>query len=272
MVIHSFRSTLPRRPSCFCVASRPSSAMNRNGLLFFSPSAPCRTEGAFQNFFCASLAWHAHLVLLVDLGDDDVPAAHRHEDEDAERGLGDQVAAFPERFETVRIVDDFRRLRGGHRAPQGQRERWPRVRRAPRVALAPVPLAARPLHATAISRAAANAARRILFNMWSPDRWLFVRCCQGSRLVDDPDGTTRIPYPQPDRLLDTDPVLRLRQAGAIGFDVAYVLQVTAPCSPPTASRTYAKTHWPRRRQGQLSSFESRRILHKTAKKSTGNLG
>src|SRR5258706_12885374 len=47
---------------------------------------------------------------------------------------------------------------------------------------------------TAISRTAASVAKRIFFNMWSPDRWLFSqKFCQGARLVDDANGTTGIP-------------------------------------------------------------------------------
>src|SRR4030095_1028611 len=56
IVIHSFMSTLPRRPTCLAVASTPVSAMKRYGLFFFSPSAPARTDGALQNDFSAARA------------------------------------------------------------------------------------------------------------------------------------------------------------------------------------------------------------------------
>jgi hypothetical protein len=105
MVIHSLIETLPSRPSCLLVASMPCSANETVGLLFFSTSAPWRTEGAFQNFLLAVPRLLAHLGLLVQLGDDDVPAADGHQHEDRERRLGDEVAALPQRFEAVRVVD-----------------------------------------------------------------------------------------------------------------------------------------------------------------------
>ena len=53
MLIHSFMSTAPKSPVWRAVASRPVSAMKRYGLVFFRPSAPCFTLGAFQNDFSA---------------------------------------------------------------------------------------------------------------------------------------------------------------------------------------------------------------------------
>jgi hypothetical protein len=72
----------------------------------------------------------AHPELLVDLGDDDVPAAHRHDGQDRQRHLGDDVAALPKRFQAIRVVDDFRRARScGRRRRRGR----PAPARLPRV-------------------------------------------------------------------------------------------------------------------------------------------
>src|SRR5207249_3061608 len=49
----------------------------------------------------------AHLVLLIYLGDDDVPASQRHDDQDRDGGPGDDVAAPPHRLEAIGILDDF---------------------------------------------------------------------------------------------------------------------------------------------------------------------
>ena len=52
----SERLMLPRRPVCLDCASSPDSAMKRNGLPSFRPSAPCFTEGALQKDFSATRA------------------------------------------------------------------------------------------------------------------------------------------------------------------------------------------------------------------------
>ena len=96
----------------------------------------------------------AHLVLLIHLGDDDVPAAHGHDHQNDQRGLGDEVAALPQRLEAVGIVDDLGaagRARGGRRCGRGRRgcrrparrpvQRERRASRPARVAAAPATFA-----------------------------------------------------------------------------------------------------------------------------------
>ena len=53
----SAKSTLPRRPSCFCVACMPASAMKRNGLPSASRAVPACTVPAFQNSLSTARAW-----------------------------------------------------------------------------------------------------------------------------------------------------------------------------------------------------------------------
>ena len=73
----------------------------------------------------------AHLGLFIYLGADDVPASHRHDDQDPQSNPQDNVAAFPHRFEAVGILDDFghpcaacrRRRRRGSRRGFGGRSR-----------------------------------------------------------------------------------------------------------------------------------------------------
>jgi hypothetical protein len=47
------------------------------------------------------------LALFKNLGEDDVPAAHRHDDHDDQGAASDEVALGPQRFKAVRVVDDF---------------------------------------------------------------------------------------------------------------------------------------------------------------------
>ena len=63
----------------------------------------------------------------VQLGDEDVPAAHAHDDEDEQRALGDEVALRPQRGQPVGVVDRLARRRGrwrrGDRRGRGRRRR-----------------------------------------------------------------------------------------------------------------------------------------------------
>src|SRR5690242_9479826 len=56
MLTHVLMSTLPSRPSCFVVASRPDSAMKRYGLPWRSSAVPFCTDAAFQNVRSAARA------------------------------------------------------------------------------------------------------------------------------------------------------------------------------------------------------------------------
>ena len=104
-------------PSWCSLASMPLSAMKRNALPFFSVSAPSLTRLRLEEASLrACLASRAQLQALVELGDEDVPAAHAHQDEDDQRALRDEVALLPERLEAVRVVDRFL---GGRRAAIG---------------------------------------------------------------------------------------------------------------------------------------------------------
>ena len=156
--------------------------MKRNGLPSFS------AVGALAHRWRASRTscWRpspgaACLRLLVELGDDDVPAAHRHDHEDAERGLGDEVAALPQRFEAVGVVDDLGLLAGRGAVRRARRRRrlrrrrpvsWPMSQASPWAPLAAAPRAAgaSTASAAAISSAGAMPAHRVGFQrfMLSP--------------------------------------------------------------------------------------------------------
>ena len=100
----------------------------------------------------------------------------------AERDLGDHVAALPQRLEAVRVLDHLRVERspdglrgrcGGRRgagagaavaAQRAPAEPRPARRAAPGASAVSGTMAA----GTAMSRTAASAARRIIFNIWSP--------------------------------------------------------------------------------------------------------
>ncbi len=207
--------------------------MKRNGLLFFSPSAPSRTDGAVPEGLVGGARVLAHLVLLVHLGDDDVPAAHRHDDEDDQRDLGDDVAALPQRLEAVGVVDDLGRAaavaalaagaaaagRGGRRRGAAGAAVWA-CATATGATTAPV---------TAMSRTAARAAERVIFSMLSPGIGLFSRNLG----------------PRPGRFA----------CGRRRLD---------------AARANAKTHWPRRGgRGQELSSEGRGFYTKPSKSPPG---
>ena len=72
----------------------------------------------------------AQLQALVELGDQDVPAAHAHQDQDDQRAAGDEVALLPERAEAVRVVDGLLAgRRRGHRRRRRRRRRRGRLGR-----------------------------------------------------------------------------------------------------------------------------------------------
>ncbi len=166
-------------------ASSPDSAMKRYGLPSLSFSAPWRTDGAFQNDLSASRACRFISPLLVDLGDDDVPAAHRHERQYRQRHLGDDVAALPQRLEAVRIVDELgvrsalaaAGAAGGAGAAGCAAAGGVDSGLAAGVAGCPCACAANgtTAGAAASSRAAASMARRVIFSMLSPGIVVFSR-------------------------------------------------------------------------------------------------
>ena len=190
-----------------------------------------------------------HPPLLVHLGDDDVPAAHRHQHQDRQRDLGDDVAALPQRLEAVRVVDDL----------GGPGRRWPaagggaagwRGRRRGRSGLvagvAGCPCACAAIGTTAgaaaSSRAAAKAARRVIFNMLSPGIVVF------SRKV----GV----WPASTRIYSLSTGLDMSDSG-----------IRCTVHPGPGAQT-PKRVGPAVQQGQAFLQQSRGILHKSVKKST----
>jgi len=81
--------SLRRCPARRCTDRRcpPSAAWRRR-----AAREPSRTN-------CASRGLRAAVALLPQLHEDDVPGAHRHDDQDDQRALGHPVALLPEGFE-----------------------------------------------------------------------------------------------------------------------------------------------------------------------------
>ena len=176
---------------CLLVASRPDSAMKRNGLDLLEAVGALAHRRRGPEGLVRGARLRAQLELLEHLDDDDVPAAHRHDDQDDQRALGDPVAAAPQRLEAVRVLDDFRRLLGG-RSRAGRGARRGAAAGAGAGAAAGAGGAgglAGWASAVAAARhtAASSAGKRIIFNMVSPGKKCCPETCSSCRL----DATAR---------------------------------------------------------------------------------
>ena len=227
-------STLPSSPACLVVASSPVSAMKRNGLRLLQAvrRRACTRRRLPERLF-GGLGLLAHLRLLVDLGDDDVPAAHRHDDEDDQRDLGDDVAALPQRLETVGVVDDlgrpWRRARPGRRRVR-RRRRGRRGRGGAAAGAAGCACAS----ATCGTAAPADASSRTAASGGQTD--LLQHVVSRQRLFSQKMGDTS---PETCGRCHGTPVIRTRlrtgyrrQAGVAGYVSARADGVTAAKVPP----------------------------------------
>ncbi len=74
---------------------------------FFQGSGTGLNRSCFPEFGAGIRSLTGQFDLINDFGDEDVPAAHGHDDHDDECAFGNEVTGFPESVQTVRIVDHF---------------------------------------------------------------------------------------------------------------------------------------------------------------------